>query len=118
MPQFTLYGHKYLGPGNPINNGEPINSADRIAQQHDLEYAKAKTKQDIFNSDKKAIASFYKDFVREPSIGSAAGALGLSIKHSAETILGSVIYPSNISGKHNVQKKSKSWLHYQCYETA
>lgn len=33
-------GYKYLGPFNPIDNGEPVNAADAAAKQHDLDYDK------------------------------------------------------------------------------
>ena len=35
---FTTPGLKYQGPGNSTNLGEPINSADALAQKHDLQY--------------------------------------------------------------------------------
>lgn len=31
-------GYRYCGPGNPINNGQPINKLDAICRQHDLCY--------------------------------------------------------------------------------
>lgn len=110
MPQFTLIGHRYLGPGNPLDNGEPVNSADRIAQQHDFEYSRAKTKEDIFNSDRRAIANFVDDFANKPSIGNIVGIAGLSIKHGAEKILDRVIYPP-IAGNYGTTK-SQTWLYH------
>lgn len=103
MPQFTLIGHKYLGPGNKLDSGEPTNSADYIAKIHDTEYSQAKTKEDIFRSDKKAIRDFTDDFVENKSIGSLIGLTGLSIKHGAETLLDRVIYPP-LSGKYASSK--------------
>ncbi|CAH2088622.1 unnamed protein product [Euphydryas editha] len=38
---YTLPGYKYLGPGNPLDLGEPSNELDRIAQEHDNAYAAA-----------------------------------------------------------------------------
>lgn len=99
MPQFTLIGHKYLGPGNPLNNGIPINTADRIAQVHDNEYHVAKTKEDIYNSDRNAIEDFKKDFIENPNLSSLIGYSGLSIKHNIEKSLNTIIYPTNISGE-------------------
>lgn len=31
-------GYRYCGPGNPINNGEPINASDALCRQHDIDY--------------------------------------------------------------------------------
>nr|AXM43002.1 VP1 [Feline bocavirus] len=35
---WTVPGFKYLGPFNPLNNGDPINEVDKIAQTHDRAY--------------------------------------------------------------------------------
>lgn len=110
MPQFTLIGLKYLGPGNPLNNGEPINTADKIAQVHDNEYHLAKIKEDIYNSDRNAIEDIKKDFLENPNLSSLIGYSGLSIKHNIEKSINRVIYPTNISGK-NAKTKSKSGLY-------
>lgn len=42
-------GHKYLGPGNKIFCGTPVDSDDLIAQEHDLAYERAETKEDIYS---------------------------------------------------------------------
>lgn len=94
MPSFVLPGHKYLGPGNKLESGNPTNSSDRIARVHDYNYAKAKDKQHIFKADQRAIHSFAKDFIKNPSIGSFLGFTGLGIKHGVESTLNSTIYPT------------------------
>nr|AMP54051.1 parvovirus coat protein VP1 [uncultured bacterium] len=95
MPvKLTLPGYKYLGPGNSLDEGEPVNSADAIAKEHDEEYDKAESNEDIFNSDWKAISSFKDDFFNSPSIGNIAGVLGLGTKHILEKSTGRVIYPN------------------------
>ena len=33
--------YRYLGAGNKLDNGEPINKTDAIAQKHDIKYSKA-----------------------------------------------------------------------------
>ncbi|QHY93490.1 capsid [Adeno-associated virus Croatia cul1_12] len=33
-------GYKYLGPFNGLDKGEPVNKADEVAREHDLEYNK------------------------------------------------------------------------------
>lgn len=55
---FVYPGNHYLGPGNNLNNGEPVNNADKIAQEHDFKYTIAKTEKDIFDADKEAIKKF------------------------------------------------------------
>lgn len=94
MPQFLWPGHNYLGPGNPLNNGEPVDEADRIAQQHDNEYNTAKTSSDVYKSDRAAIGSFLKDFYNHPNTSSLAGAVGLTIKHVTEAGITGVLYPN------------------------
>lgn len=34
----TLPGEKYIGPGNPLNLGDPNSAGDEAAYQHDLDY--------------------------------------------------------------------------------
>lgn len=31
-------GYRYCGPGNPIDNGDPINPSDALCRQHDMDY--------------------------------------------------------------------------------
>ena len=35
---FVLPGSKYIGPGNRMNKGKPVNQADANAYQHDIDY--------------------------------------------------------------------------------
>lgn len=86
-------GHKYLGPGNPIDNGEPIDEDDRIAKTHDQAYEDARDDLDVRTADISAISSFSGDFLRTGNWHSAVGALGLAAKFGIETVTG-VIYPS------------------------
>lgn len=37
---FTLPGYKYLGPGNSLNRGVPVNALDSAAKKHDEKYHK------------------------------------------------------------------------------
>lgn len=96
--KFLYPGHNYLGPGNPLENGAPVDNADKIAKVHDFEYHNATSEQDIFASDRKAIFNFAKDFVSHPNLPSLAGAAGLSIKHAVENRTG-VIYPTGENDK-------------------
>lgn len=98
----TLPFHKYEGPGNSVNLGEPSNVADAISQLHDTEYFDAgykyksgKTSRDEYNkaikdSDTKAIKSFSKT----PSIGGVLGTVGLGAKKFAESFTNNPIYPN------------------------
>lgn len=36
----VLPGYKYLGPFNGLDKGQPVNKADEVAREHDLEYNK------------------------------------------------------------------------------
>ena len=98
MPKLTLPGYKYLGPGNKLNIGKPVNEADSIAERHDWEYNSAKHQEDILESDNKAIDDFRNSFLEKPNIGSAAGYLGLGIKHNFEKAINKVVYPPNLTG--------------------
>jgi hypothetical protein len=33
-------GTKYIGPGNPMNLGEPVSAGDAVAMKHDFEYGR------------------------------------------------------------------------------
>ena len=35
----TLPGHRYCGPGNPLDNGPPTNGLDAICMGHDYCYS-------------------------------------------------------------------------------
>lgn len=108
MPlKLTLPGYRYLGPGNSLNEGDPVNDVDAIARDHDNEYDRATSDQDIYNSDLKAIKEFSTSFVERPSIGAALGTLGLGTKHIFEKSIGKVIYP-NIGNFIRVKDESSS----------
>lgn len=83
--------HNYIGPGNPLNNGPPVDLDDEIALLHDHRYANAKSEQDIHKADNEAIGDFLSN-VHNPH--SAIGALGLGAKRVAEFVAGKVIYPN------------------------
>lgn len=89
MPAFNVPGYRYLGPGNKLNNGTPINSADSIARDHDIAYEQAKSTSDIRAADRKAIGQF----IGDKSIGGTIGAVGLGVKYIGESIVG-VQYPN------------------------
>lgn len=96
MPQFLYPGHKYLGPGNPLNNGQPVDVADKIARSHDFAYSYSKTKNEIFDADKQAIDKFRTDLSNNFNFPSAAGFVGLSAKHFVESGINKTLYPFNL----------------------
>lgn len=90
---FVFPGHRYLGPGNPLNNGDPVDEDDRIAQQHDEAYSRAQSDADVFTADRASIAAFTSDFSRTGNWHSALGATGLGIKNFVEErVLGRSLY--------------------------
>ena len=83
-------GHNYLGPGNPTNNGQPVDSDDRIAQAHDIAYDNATTFDDIHQADKQAIKDFAYDAVTNLNPHAAIGAIGLVPKVIQQSITGKI----------------------------
>lgn len=79
MPPILFPGHRYLGPGNPIDNGDPVDEDDRIAQRHDIAYEDDRTRENFRRADRVAISDFSRDFVRTGNWHSAAGATGLEL---------------------------------------
>ena len=88
---FVLPGYNYLGPGNSLNRGPPVNATDGIAQAHDHEYHNAKSVEDIRRSDRTAIREFSKQAFKG-SLGGVIGAAGIGLKYGVESITG-VQYP-------------------------
>lgn len=93
MGLFVFPGHKYLGPGNKLNCGEPVDSDDAIAREHDHDYETASCKEDVYFADTKAIFLFILDWFKNKNWHSAVGAIGLSFKHGTEILLRRVLYP-------------------------
>ena len=60
--EIHLPGYQYMGPGTKLKKrlarGDPgINQLDKIAKQHDIDYAQAKNLQDKWKADTKMIAA-------------------------------------------------------------
>lgn len=91
--KFLYPGHNYLGPGNDLINGPPVDKADEIAREHDYSYHNADNSTDIFKSDVTNTIKFAKDFIDKPNLPSFSGALGLGLKTYVESSLGQTIYP-------------------------
>ncbi len=91
----TIPGTKYIGPGNPLDNGDPVSNADEDARQHDIAYSKGG---DVSEPDQLAINQFTDHFVDNPlDIPALAGSIGLRTKQFVEKKTGQ-IYPS-VAGK-------------------
>ena len=63
--EFHWPGYQYMGPGTKLKKrlarGDPgINRLDKIAKQHDIDYARAKNLQDKWKADTKMIAAINK----------------------------------------------------------
>ena len=63
--EYHVPGYQYLGPGTKLNKRlarrDPgKNRLDRIAKQHDIDYARAKNLQDKWRADAKMIESINK----------------------------------------------------------
>ena len=78
-------GYNYLGPGNPLDNGQPINQLDSLAREHDYSYANARDNVDVLESDIEYTGKFALNAIVHPKdpmqeLWSWIGALGLGIK--------------------------------------
>lgn len=89
---FNYPGHRYLGPGNPTANQEPVDEDDRIAQKHDEAYDKAKTVDDVRVADNEAIHEFDDLYKKTASIHALIGKVGLQGKQFVEKYVGH-LYP-------------------------
>lgn len=104
MPNFPrLINHNYLGPGNPLENGEPVDSADRVAQKHDTRYSEiiesGVSGSDFFEAiraaDTESGQEFLDTYKQDGNLWNLAGAVGLNLKSAVEGSLGKVIYPKS-----------------------
>jgi hypothetical protein len=107
MPNFPrLIGHNYLGPGNPLDAGEPIDSADRVAKIHDEDYGIIEYLQHsasehfsaVQEADNKAVDNFLKAYSEDNNLWNLVGAAGLNAKAAVEGAIGSIIYPKRMGG--------------------
>ena len=104
--QLTLPFTKYTGPGNPLDNGEPVHRADAESKIHDQAYADARDKYDIFEADNKYLEHqsniFAEGLSGKASLGelitAGVGLVGIGGKHAIEKHLDKTLYPS-FSGK-------------------
>lgn len=112
-PGVTLPLHKYLGPGNSVNQGTPYNDIDDDARLHDLAYSEAKEEIDIQKADEVFIKRTgdhlieginYKNYFETP-LGAGVGLLGIGTKYNIEKEIG-VKYPQ-MSGSLSESERKK-----------
>lgn len=114
-----LPGHNYIGPGNSMPNGPPIDIDDAIAMQHDIEYEKAESADDIrrmreliYQADVKAIFDFYKEWKDNYNWHALIGSAGLTLKAGFELLLGRPLHPTELKRQPN----SVAQYHYDMYK--
>ncbi|KAG8241695.1 hypothetical protein J6590_081429 [Homalodisca vitripennis] len=88
-------GHRYLGPGNPVPNGPPVDEDDRIAQEHDELHNAARNTSDIREADRIVISNFSTEFANTRNYHSLVGFIKFTFKYGAESIP-RVQYPRNL----------------------
>ncbi|KAL3224376.1 hypothetical protein MRX96_049507 [Rhipicephalus microplus] len=71
MPLFP--GHRYLGPGNTLHNGDPLDEDDGMGKSHDEAYERATSHEDVFAADKASAALLFNDFRHTNNWHSALG---------------------------------------------
>jgi len=123
-PMNIVPGFNYLGPGNSMNRGAPINLADAAAQEHDEAYDIAADQEDIATADDHAMHDAFSDLL-ENGISNPMGAIGdieliggLGTKRIAEKVAGGNIYgldesESSVEVKPLSNKKAKTEDEYE-----
>nr|QUS52530.1 VP2 [Mute swan feces associated ambidensovirus 2] len=105
-PVFTLPDHKFLGPGNTIDDKTPLDLDDEFARVHDILYANALTQHDISKADEHFLEDTVSDIIDNGNWHSLVSYLGIQLKHTLENIVG-VQYPNGlptiVSGKKKCQ---------------
>ena len=86
---WVLPGYKYLGPFNPLENGEPVNKADRAAQAHDKSYSELiKSGKNPYLYFNKADEKFIDDLKNDWSLGGIIGSSFFKLKRDVTPALG------------------------------
>ncbi|AOX47684.1 VP1 [Miniopterus schreibersii bat bocavirus] len=105
---WVVPGYKYLGPFNPLDNGEPVNKADRAAQKHDQAYnqylSEGKNPYLYFN---KADQDFLEDLESDRSFG---GWIGKTVFGAKRAIAPSLGEPSAKQAKLDRAQKRKLYF--------
>nr|QOD39531.1 VP [uncultured densovirus] len=94
-PVVSLPDHRYIGPGNTVDDTLPVDVDDDIAREHDINYEKAQTQEDVQEADRQGASEFLSDVIHNNNIHSVAGYIGLKAKEKVESVIG-VQYPPNL----------------------
>jgi len=103
---YVLPGFHYLGPCNPVDNGQPTNKIDEAARRHDIRYEEAEATFKATGNYEQAFKSIQnadEEFLEEldnitPSTlteacGKLAGQIGIGVKKRVEGFLHSTLHP-------------------------
>lgn len=80
MVQLTFPFHKYVGPGNKLINGRPVDKADSLVAFHDIKYLN-NNPEIIQESDWHFATDFFTTFWENFTICNLIGGLGLFGKY-------------------------------------
>jgi hypothetical protein len=91
----VLPGSRYIGPGNPLPNGDPTNNFDALAERHDYQYASASDASQIRQSDREFLSAVWEQETSNIVEGAhkLVSLVGIGAKYAVESGTG-VIYPS------------------------
>jgi hypothetical protein len=90
---FTLPGYNYLGPGNPLFNGEPTSKLDKVARAHDIEYNLSRSAEDIREADLRFLSRLHN--CEGEHCAKYTAYCGIGIKYALESLTGP-LYPWTI----------------------
>lgn len=96
--------HKYVGPGNSLEQGEPVDLDDQIARIHDRAYADAVSDLDVRQADRDAIEHFLVEGANDETGHSLLGAIGIGAKYAVESASG-VLYGRGAKNNQAVSRK-------------
>lgn len=99
----SLPPFKYLGPGNPLNKGEPINEIDADAREHDIAYNK---NIDISGADTTFINKSKDHIVN-----------AINLKESPLNTLGAVLGAAGIGAKKFIEDKTGQIYPGKCLQS-
>ncbi|KAL6958977.1 hypothetical protein U1Q18_051354 [Sarracenia purpurea var. burkii] len=98
----VIPGYRYLGPGNVLDSGQPVNDVDSAARDHDYAYDEACSEGDIRYADSKFISDISQS---TDVIGKTIGAIGINVKAAAEKALNVSLYPSSTQIQRNAARR-------------
>lgn len=94
-PIVSIPDHKYIGPGNTVDDTPPVDLDDEIAREHDIRYENAQSQDEVQEADKEAAGEFLTDVIHNNNPHSILGYIGLKAKEKVESAIG-VQYPANL----------------------